>query len=715
MRRSLRQRLNAAAVAAAAVAVTLLWLAPLIIHVGSAVLGGPSDLTSGARDYDAAEQQGKSPLTFRHDPTLNAPEGQRFSPALAVATGIQTAFVWAAKDAVGFVAALNLYLLLGFLLAAVTMFALLHRLRLHPLACAFGAYVWAFNPFVFGKAYAGHAGLVQVWVFPVLVLAILRARERRTRARWAVVGVAVAAAFYVHAYFGFLALLMLAVFTAVEIGLGPEPRTTLRDAGVALGAAVALLVPTLVAYRLDRTGVSIVTDHPVEALQQFGARVTAYLVPAEGHPLLGGLVGDTTRQSLSESGEPTLFFGYTTMLLTALAVVLLIRRDDMLAAGERRYAAIAFAALAPVAFLVSLPRTFDVLGIDVPMPSYVFGELSTAVRVYARFGVLVGLALAVLAALALHWAIGRRYGRLLGGAALALVAAELVYDLPVTIWRTDRPPAYDTWLATQPRGIVAFYPSPAGDEASYRYVRQEYFFQTVHGQPLFFSGSPLKNRAWAIRVLASRLDDKTGLTARILAAEGVRYVVVNDSFYTAAGEVPPKLSPETFPPLAKIGGARVFGVRANPAQLDEVLEREAGRVAAALGATPPKLAYGRGFHREELYVDERKWRWLIQSGELEVDNANPDVELQFVSSGFSVHRPRRLDLVAEDGTVLGSDEVTTVDEPIVLRGIHLPAGKSTLRIVVTPGPAPLGGTDPRVASIFLAPITIGPYADYSRR
>lgn len=706
------RRRTATAVVGAAVALTLLWFAPLVGHLGSAVLGGPSDLTSTARDYSAARDQGKSPLTFERDPTLNAPEGQRFSPGLAVATGIQTAFVWAMKEAVGFVAALNLYLLLGVVLAAVAMFALLRRLGLHPLASAFGAYVWAFNPFVFEKAYAGHAGLVHVWVFPALVLAILRARERRTLASWALVGAAVAAAFYVHSYFGFLALLVLFVFGSVDLVREPRRSETLRNAGTAVGAALALLVPTFLAYRRDRAGVATVTDHPVEALQQFGARVTAYVVPAEGHPFLGGIVGDETRQRLVESGEPTLFFGYTTMLLAALAVVLLVRRPGAVDGGERRYAAIACAVLAPAAFLLSLPRTFDVLGIGVPMPSYLLGEVSTAVRVYARFGVLVGLALAVLAALALHWAIGRR-GRALGAAALALAAVELVYDLPVTTWRTDQPPAYDTWLASRPRGIVAFYPSPSGEPATYRYVREEYFFQTVHGQPLFFSGSPRKDRAWAIRVLASRVDDETGLAARILAAESVRYVVVKDSVYEAAGEAPPRLPPETFPPIAALGGARIFGVEAAPADLDEALAREADRVAAALGAAPPRVTYGRGFYDEEEYVDGRKWRWLIQSGELEVDNASADVELELVTSGFSVHRPRRLELQAEDGTVLGSDEVSTVDEPIVLRGIRLPVGTSTLRLVVTPPPEPLGGADTRVASVFLAPITIGPYADFS--
>ena len=126
-------------------AVTILWLLPLVAHLGSSVSNEASDATSGARDYWAAERQGATPFTLDHDRLMDAPEGTDVSAAVQIANGIQPAFVLVAKELVGFVAALNLYMLLGFVLSGFLMFVLLDRLGLHVLASAFGGYVYALS------------------------------------------------------------------------------------------------------------------------------------------------------------------------------------------------------------------------------------------------------------------------------------------------------------------------------------------------------------------------------------------------------------------------------------------------------------------------------------------------------------------------------------------------------------------------------------------
>jgi hypothetical protein len=505
--------------------VTVLWTTPLVAHLGSSVFVEPSDGTSTMRDYWAMERQGASPFTFEHDRLMNAPEGTERSAAIQIANAVQPAFVWTTKGIVGIVAALNIFMLAGFALAGLGMFALLDRLRLHPAAALFGAYVYAFNPYMFSKLEAGHGSLVHTWIFPVLVVLLLELRERRTLRAAAFLGVGVAVAFYLHTYYGLFALVLGAVFTAVELVRDSGRRRTLGLAAASVTAAAIAFTPALVAGILDPGAVGQV-GHDVEALQAHGAHVLAYLVPAGPNPLLGDLVGNDTRRSLDSASEPTLFFGYTTMLLALAGVVLLVRRHPTFSEPSRRYLGIAAAVLVPVAFVMSLPRTFH----GVPMPSYLIGSVTTTIRVYARFGVLVGLGLVILAAFALDALVrGSRRGVLFAVAAVALAGIELAGYIPAPIWRTDRPPAYVQWLARQPKGIVAFYPSPGDTDAEERFAREQYFFQTVHAQPLFFSGSPVKSRAWAIRALADHVEDE--LTAGILAAEGVRYVVVDPEVY----------------------------------------------------------------------------------------------------------------------------------------------------------------------------------------
>jgi hypothetical protein len=693
------------------VVVTVVWLTPLVAHLGSSVFVEPSDATSTMRDYWAAERQGASPFTFEHDRLMNAPEGTERSPAIQIAIAVQTGFVWATEGIVGIVAALNIFMLAGFALAGLAMFALLDRLGLHPLAAIFGSYVYAFNPYMFSKLEAGHGSLVHTWIFPVLVVLLLELRQRRTLRAAALLGGAVAVAFYLHTYYGLFALVLGAVFTSVELVRDSARRRTVALVAASVTTAAVAFAPALVAGILDRAAVGQV-GHDVEALQAHGARVLAYLLPAEANPLLGDLVGNDTRASLDRASEPTLFFGYTTMLFALAGFALLVRRHRVFSEPARRYLGIATAALVPVAFLMSLPRTFH----GVPMPAHLIGAVTTAIRVYARFGVLVGLGLVILAAFALDALVrSSRRGALAAAAALAVVGVELANHVPAPIWRTDRPPAYDKWLASQPKGIVAFYPSPGDQDAEARFVREQYFFQTVHAQPLFFSGSPRKSRAWAIRALADHVEDE--LTAGILAAEGVRYVVVDPSVYRATpGEGAPEIPPELYRPLAQLGVARIYTVIAPPVDLDDALHENAARVAAAIGIRAPKVNVpGQGFHELERAADGSQSHWMIQDGFVEVDNPTPTVDLELAAEGFSAHKPRRLDLIAGDGSVLASTQVPTNGEKIRIGPFQLPRGKHTLRLRADPGPEPLGSGDPRLGSVFLSPIDVRPVADYSRR
>lgn len=655
-------------------------------------------------------ERGTNPFASRHDPLLGAPEGTSFSPEIAVANALQPLFVWTVKSATGILGGINLFMLLGLVLTGVLAYALLDRLGVHPLAAAFGAYAFTFNTYLLRKIVYGHGGLVHAWIFPALVLAWLELRRRRTTGSAVIVGAVLAAAFYVHSYYGAIASLLAAVLAAIELVQLPRRQTVVRMA-TAAGVAAVLVLPGLAGLVLNRGDVAASTGHREEATEAFGARPLAYLVPAEGNPVTGDLVGDERRAKLGpDGGEPDLYFGWVTIVLAGVGLVLLLRRRGTLAAGERRAAAIAAAVLVPLGFLWSLPNHVDVLGVELPTPSALAGFFTNYLRVYGRFGVLVGLGLALLAAFALDGLVRRRRGLLLGAAALALLAADLAYGFPIPTWNVSRTPDHDTFLAGRPRGIVAFYPPQAEHAAGNLYVREELFWQTRHGQPLFFTESARKNRAWAIRELVDDLDEP--FVPQLLAAEGVRYVVVNDAAYRAKGEDPPGV-PQ--PLLEQFGDTRVFQIVAEPGDLEAALHDQAPRVAAAMGIPAPELRLpGRGFHAPEPF-DGREWRWLSQDGVVEVHVAEANVEFELVGLAFSANRERRLTLVDEDGHPLGEARVGTTKEELRIGPFRLPKGQSRLRLVTTPPPERLGEQDARYGSVFLSPLEIRPLADYSRR
>ena len=707
----LRRRSSRIAIATAVAALaTIAWLPSVALHPDSRVLGGPSDTTSTARDYWSMTERGTNPFASRHDPLLGAPEGTAFSPEIAVANALQPLFVWTVKSATGILGAINLFMLLGLVLTGSVTYALLDRLGLHPLAAAFGAYAFTFNTYLLRKLVYGHGGLVHAWIFPALVLAWLEFRRRRTRGSAVVVGAVLAAAFYVHSYYGAIAAVLAAVLAAIELVQDRRKQSVVRIA-MAAGIAAILVLPGLAGLVLNRGDVAASTGHREEATEAFGARPLAYLVPAAGNPLTGGLVGDDRRATLGpDGGEPDLYFGWVTILLAGAGVALLVRRRGTVAGGERRAAAIAAAVLVPVGFLWSLPNHVDVVGLELPTPSALAGFFTNYLRVYGRFGVLVGLGLALLAAFALDALVRRNRGYLLGAAALGLLVADLAYGNPIPTWNVNRTPAHDTFLAGQPRGIVAFYPPQAEHAAGNLYVREELFWQTRHGQPLFFTESARKNRGWAIRELVDELDEP--YVPQLLAAEGVRYVIVNDAVYRAKGEDPPGV-PQ--PLLARFGDIRVFEIVAEPRDLESALHDQAGRIAAAMGIPVPTTHIpGGGFHEPERF-EGRDWRWLIQDGLVEVDVAEPDVQFELVGRAFSANRDRRLALVDENGRVLGEAQVGTAKHELRIGPFRLLQGRSRLRLAATPPPEQLGAADLRYASIFLSPVEVRPLADFSRR
>ena len=687
---------------------TVLWLLPLVRHLDSSVLKEPSDSTNEIRDLWAMEHQGKTPFTIKRDFFNGAPEGHPVSLTVQVANAFEPAILWVLKDAVGLVAALNLFLLAGFVLTGFVAFVLLDRLRLHFLASLFGGYVLAFNPWQFEQAGEGHAAFAHAWIYPLTVLTLLGLRTRRTLGSAALAGLALALAFYISSYTGFIALLLVAVAGAVDFirGTGAAARLqTLAGLGAISLTTLLALTPVAVTWLRHGRGVSDVFARPLEDLQRYGAASTSYLLPSEHHPVLGGVTRRFTTFTFATT-EKQLFFGYTTILLALAAVALLARRHPQIRAfPERLHLAIVAAALVPVAFVTSLPRLVNVAGIEVATPAYVVGHFTTVLRVYARFGVLVGLGLVLLAALALHVLAGRRRGAWVGAALVVAAAFELATGPPIPTWAAKSPPSYSTWLAGHPGGIVANYPIESFDLAEV-----ESYYQVFHGHPLYTDWLGTSGtREDAIRIVSRNLADR--FTPRILAAEHVRYVVVHDEVYRAISEPPPELSPPTFTPAATFGDVRIFVVHSKPIAPDPLIRARGAEIARALGWPSAEGEYRGSFYAPEQQPDGRHFRWMREDGTIDARNPGEAGKFRFVALGWSANRPRRVELLDADGGLLGAAEVATSLTEIELGPFTLPSGGSRLVLHASPAPEPLGAGDPRVASVFLGPFVLEPVYD----
>ena len=445
------------------------------------------------------------------------------------------------------------------------------------------------------------------------------------------------------------------------------------------------LVPILLLYARDRSVVQQEAGHVGEDFRLYAASLSDYLLPSPRNPLFHWLRGHRP----ADLTEHTLFAGYVLIAFALVAVWLIWRRDGWLRETHGRWWTAVFAAvLAPAAFLTSLPRSYGLGPVAVPMPSAAIGLLSGYWRVYSRFGVLVGFSLAVLAALALT-ALTRRPGRgrrLLAPLALTLVVLEL---LPgnVGAFATDARPAWVAWLAAAPKGIVATYPIPLGQPPATRLGEADGWYQTFDGHPRFAilgaSRADMRSRAEAIRLLARDLDDP--LAARVLATENVRLVVVHDDVYRADGQAVPTPDPARFTLLRRFGDVRIFSVHAPATDLARALAANETVIAALEGLGPPSIAYGGGFNPPEPY-NGSTGRWLIQDGRLEIGSGEVPTLVRLTGIGFGNGASRVLEVEDGSGRVLARGPFPRMPSRSVSGRSRFRAGPRSCGSSPSPGP-----------------------------
>jgi hypothetical protein len=688
-------------------AATLIWLSPLVVHLGSRVLIGPSDATSGIRAYWAVAQQHGDPFTFTHDYLDGAPEGMPWNRAVEIATPVQTAVVFALHPLFGWIGSWNLFVMSGFVLTGFAGFFLLERLGFSPLVGLFGGYVLAFNPWSFERSFAGHAAFLQEWIFIAMILCFFELSRKRTL-RWAALaGLCFGGAFLINSYFGLLGSLVFGlylVFEFLRVRGWEEKLWTATLACTGLAVTGACLLPGLLAYLRDRATVAQTIANPVSETQRLGAATSDYLLPAQLHPVLGPIVRHFSSATISDDGS--LFFGYTTMVLAAAGLVLVLRRDDVTLTTPVRRGALVFAAiLLPLAYWASLKRIVHLAGVPIPTLSYFVGQATSYFRVYSRFGIIVAICLVMLAAPALELIVRRlKHGLIIGFALWLLVGFELIPG-PIYTWAgTSNPPAYDRWLADQPTGIVAHYPLPTDQKPANDLGAREIYYQMFVGDPLFnlVGAGTFRTRESDIRIMARYITDPN--TPSILAAEHVRYVVVHDDVYRQQGGKPPVVS-SAFHLVKRFPNVRIYVVspKVAPANLNELLQQNAVEIALVEGLDIPNTSY-ENFGSP----DAGGLRSFSDGAGLDFDNNDPNLkQVQLIVNASSPGAPRVLQLVAPSGGVVGQAQIATANTQVTLGPFALAEGDSSYTLRVSGGPA-----DER-ETMELKSLLVQPVADFS--
>ncbi len=370
----------------------------------------------------------------------------------------------------GPVAAYNSIVLLTFPLSAVTAFLLGRYLGLAPAGAAIAALAFAFSPFHLAQA-AYHPHIAQTQWIPLVLLALWRCLDAASPAAVALLAVSIAGVTLSNYYGGLIAAMITPVAVAAYwwVRSRPEPAS-LRRLAITIGIltlmaaggvaywwyAIHGAVPGLPGFAFARADLFL-----------FSAKWWGYLVPPVGHPWLGRLAervwsgAGVPRAALVEQ-QVSLGWGIVALGLVAVAAWLL--RDRRQSSALTAVPVLVAVALAALVCSLSPERTIG--PITFTRPSAWLFEVVPMFRAYARFGVVVQLMAALLAAIGAErlWRTGRRDARVACVSLLAVAATEYAVWPPAQ-WRDVLPTGAHRWVAAQPGAVRALDCAPLTPES----------------------------------------------------------------------------------------------------------------------------------------------------------------------------------------------------------------------------------------------------------
>lgn len=401
----------------------------------------------------------------------------------------------------------NLLLLAGYVCSGLTMYVLVRRLTAHPGAAFVAATVFALYPYR-TEAYAKVQLQLAFWI-PLALWAVHRLRAESGVRAGALAGTFVALQMYSCVYYGVFAIVPLAgVAIATLVAASRLARRAVARALVAGAiACAALCAPLAPAYRAAAERVGQRTEEEVRA---WSALPGDFL---RAHPD-NRMYGDPRRPGI---GERRLFPGFVAPALGLAAFIPPISP-----------AALAYAAAGAIS--ADLALGFNGIGYRT---LYTWLLPFRALRVPARFAMLLGLSLAALAGFGTARLCHQRSARL-QLAIVLLIAGGVTMEsrnrpLQLSELPRGRPLVY-AWLADQPRTVICEYPvgnlqGRAGpQDATYMY------YSTRHWQPMVNGYSGFQPRSYAELLDRLRSFPDDGSIA-YLRERQVSLLLVHGAFY----------------------------------------------------------------------------------------------------------------------------------------------------------------------------------------
>lgn len=675
-------------------AITVIYTWPTGIHLGSMIFGYPGDSTGSIALLAYRADLGVSPLSSALTTLENYPfgldlPGASALPQIAVDGPTQVVATITGQSTLAY----NLGIFAGLTLTPLGAYALIRYLVGSFGVALIAGLAFGFNPWHLERA-SGHLTLTNLQWIPVLILGLLlirRAGSLHSWLPWAVFAGGLILTAYTNTYFALAIGVIVAAYVIADIGAAAVARArreltrAVTRSAIIVGATIVAYVPQAVWFAMNRSAVDgdLAGTRVESDLYTYGARWWEWLVPSYRHPLFADSTTSflTPRLHNSNFVESSLYLGWTVLALAMIGgVVVIVLRAWREHVG---FPALLASLLVVLGIITASPKTVDVLGLSIPMPSAFIWPLFDLWRVYSRLWVVVMLGTVMLAAIGLAWLWTYLRSLTWRAVATAIVGALVLADLAVgslTTFSTRPPPVYEALAKKSPGGRIEYPLELPAHPAHYQYI----LYTQGPQHPLVNGG---KRATWQGSLQQRLRNPQDPWVAPVLSALGAPWMIVHDAPYTASG----------MPPLAAIPGA------------EQVWEGSGDRLFRITATTPQLFAFpGAGFDMAEPAGPRRYDQWMLGTqGSLVVINRTRRTARATLSFNISSFFRGRTVTIKQGPRVLWRGTVLGAPQRVRLRVAARP-GRTVLPITAT-GPADslaerLGVPDGRVVSLRISGI-----------
>jgi len=446
----------------------------------------------------------------------------------------------------------NFNILLSFMLSGLFMYLLSFYITRNKIISFISAIIYNFCPYHFVRSWQ-HLGLSQIQFLPLYLLSLFLVFDNPNKKRilFAAICLFFVSSFdFYYSYFMYTVTIIFILFTLIQKKLNHKLKITKNLIIVLILSAFLTGIGILPNIKTTVTGIKSSTTSawsvkkPFEDLFSQSARPLSYLLPATTHPIFGKFTENFVGSTLYGESftEHTLYLGWIPLILAFVAV----RRwrknkqdrqvtpSTALRAGkspeqvkENFYIGF-FIFLAIVAWLFSQPPWWQIGPVKVYMPSFFMYKVLPMYRAYCRFGIVLMLAVAVLAGFGLKFVLERFKTRKTKIAIATLFCGLVLFEFwnwpPYKVIDVSKAPGVYSWLKNQPGDIViAEYPLDA-DTPNEMYK----FYQTKHEKKIVNGTIPGTHANKVAQTIVNIAEPET---ASKLKWMGVKYVLVHQQEY----------------------------------------------------------------------------------------------------------------------------------------------------------------------------------------